>query len=372
MNKTFHANRIHFNACVGFNGNYDIDTYALGYLESVQILIKSTIKGRTTLDAIVYPILYSARHYIELTLKHQLDLLKYINQIVDTKFSYRIIASHSISWLWNEFKRLSKIDNRYLPLVKASNEFINDFSEIDDTGETFRYPYSTDNNKHLWQLHCIDILDFYSRFEILSEKLNEIAYLSNLLVEEYNQRSFLCNKSRSEIESIAKKLPPISTWHNENFKIIKDSIKAEFSISSNQLSKIISFIKSHREFSALIDNEIPIKELNINELKWFITQYDKSLTSRSNKNYSDYLFEMTNKICHKLSKKAIASISQLYDMGYFGLYSEEYDRGLKYKMKETRSELIRVYLLGNRIVKEKVKLGLQTLGQKTLLQAWDQ
>jgi hypothetical protein len=371
MNKTFHANRIHFNACVGFNGDFDIDTYAFGYLESVQILMQSTIKGKVTLDAIVYPILYSARHYIELTLKHQLSLLTLINQAVDSKFSYRIITSHSISWLWNEFKELSKIDNRYLPLIQESNEFIDDFSEIDDTGETFRYPYSTDNNKYLGHLHCIDLIDFNSRFKLLSEKLKEIGFLSSLLVEEYKQRSFLCNKSRSEIENIAKELPPITTWHNENFKLIKDTIKNEFSLSSNQLSRIISFIKSHREFSALIDNEIQIKELNINDLKWFLFQYDEFLRNRTHKKYFEHLQEITNKMCQKLTKKAIASISQLYDMGYFRLYSEEYDKGLKYKMKETKSELIRVYLFGNGIVKEKIKLGLQSMGQKTLLQAFN-
>jgi len=371
MNKTFHANRIKFNACVGFNGIYDIEAYALGYLESVQILIESTIKGKATLDAIVYPILYSARHFIELTLKHQLSILTYINQIVDSRFSYRIIAQHNISWFWNEFKKLSKIDNRYIPLIQESNEFIDDFSEIDDNGETFRYPYSTDNNKHLGQLYCIDIIDFYSRFQLLSEKLNEIGFLSSLLLEEYRQRSFLCNKSRSEIESIAKKLPSINTWHNENFKIIKANLKDEFSLSSNQLSKIISFIKSHREFSSLIDNEIKIKELTINDFKWFLNQYDEFLKSKPQNDYFEYLQEKTDKIYRRLTKKVIASISQLYDMGYFRLYSEEYDGGLKYKMQETKSELIRVYLFGNGIVKENIKLGLQSMGQKTLLKAFD-
>jgi hypothetical protein len=117
MNKTFHANRIHYNACVGFNGDYDIDTYALGYLESVQVMFSSTKAGKTTLDAIIYPLLYSERHYIELTLKHQLSILRIINQIVDSKFNYKIVAKHNISWLWAEFKELSRIDNRYSPFI---------------------------------------------------------------------------------------------------------------------------------------------------------------------------------------------------------------------------------------------------------------
>jgi hypothetical protein len=371
MNKTFHPNRIKFNACVGFNGDYDIDVYAFGYLESVQILMESTIKGKATLDAIIYPILYSSRHYIELTLKHQLSILKLINQTVDSKFSYKIITSHNISWLWKEFEKLSKIDNRYIPLILEINEFINDFSEIDDNGETFRYPYSTDNNKHLGELYCIDLYDFYSRFKFLSAKLNKIGFLSNHLLEEYSQRSFLCNKSRFEIKNIAEKLPPIFTWNDPNFETIKDNLKEEFSLSSNQLSKIISFIRTHYEFSALIENEIPIKELKIEDLRWFLKLYAEFLKRNPLKRSFEYLIEKNDKICKKLSKKAIASISQLYDRGYFRLYSEEYDRGLKYKMKETKSELVRIYLLGNSIVKDKIKIGLQSLGQPTLLKAFD-
>ena len=259
MNKTFHANRIHFNACVGFNGNYDIDTYALGYFETVKILINSTLEWKTTLDAIIYPIVYSARHYIELTLKHQIRALIYINKIVDSKFNSRILAIHEISILWDEFKNMSLVDNRYSDLTKKAEEYINDFSEIDDNGESFRYPYSNENKKHLTQLYCIDVRDFGVRFFELHEILEEISWLTGQLVEEYKQRSFVGGKSRAEIEEIARKLPSIKTWNHDSFKEIKDKIKIEYQLSSNQLTKIIIFIKSHREFSSLIDNELQLQ-----------------------------------------------------------------------------------------------------------------
>lgn len=373
MNKTFHANRIHYNACVGFNGNYDIDTYALGYLESVRILTEATLKGKTTLDAIVYSILYSARHYIELTLKHQINSLKYLNQIVDSSFSYKLMAKHEISWLWIEFKKMAAVDKRYSNLVQKAEEYINDFSEIDDNGETFRYPYSNDNNKHLTQLHCIDIIDFGLRFQELSKVLDEIVWQTTLLMEEYVQKSFVCKRSRAEIEEIARKLPPIGNWNNKEFKELKGKIKLDYSLSSNQLSKIITFIKSHREFSGIIGNEIRIKELDVEHLKWFLSTYEDFLSGKKHyyHNFHIYLENTINKICRKLTKPCIASIAQIYEMGYFRLYSEEYDEGLNYKLKEPKTELVRNYLLGNGIVKENIFRGLQSMGQKTLLTAFN-
>lgn len=367
MNKTFNANNIHYNACVGFNGNYDIDTYALGYLETVNVLLESTIKGNTTLDAIVYPIVYSARHYVELTLKHQIAGLTHINQIVDSRFNFRFLAIHEISELWKEFKRISGLDSRYKELILKAEEYINDFSEVDDNGETFRYPYSNDNIKHLTGLYCIDIYNFGVRFEKLCEIFKEIVWLTGELIEEYKQRSFVAGKSRAEIKTIAEKLPPFLTWSESGLKEVKDKIKVEFDLSSNQLSKIITFIKSHREFSALIDNEIKLEEINSKDIEWFLGIYDEYISNRRKYNFFTYLNSTSIRICRKLTKEKIASIAQLYDMGYFLLYSEEYDKGLTLKMKETKSELIRVYLLGNGIVKENILRGLQTLGQKTLM-----
>ena len=368
MNKTFHANNFHFHACVGANGNPETEAYAHGYAECVRILVKSAIKGKTSFDTIVYPIAYSARHYIELTLKHQLTLLSIMNQIVDSSYNYKVMAIHEISILWEDFKRLASIDSRYLEIIQNADNYILDFSEIDNNGEAFRYPYSNDNYKHLSELYCIDINDLGNRFNELSAILGKITLLTDQLIGEYKQRSIVGNVSRDEIETIAKSLPPIETWSENSFREIKEKIKIDFSISSKQLSKIISFIKSHREFSFLINKEIRIEELSNVDLKWFINTYNNFLKNQATcDNYFDYLQRTIQLISRKLNKKSIASLAQLYDMGYFGLYSEEYDKGLMYIMQKSKSEIVRVYLLSNGIVKENIERGLRSMRQKTLM-----
>lgn len=372
MNKTFHANNYHFNACVGFNGDPDIESYAHGYAECVRLLVKSAIKGETSLDTIVYPIAYSARHYIELTLKHQLSLLIIINQIVDASYNFKVIATHEISVLWDDFKRLTSFDSRYLEFIQNAENYILDFSEIDNNGEAFRYPNSNDHNKHLSELYCIDINDFGNRFSELFVIFGEITLLTDLLIGEYKQRSIVGNVSRDKIETISKNLPPIETWSDNSFDEIKEKIKIDFSLSSNQLSKIISFIKSHREFSALINKEIKIEDLSGEDLKWFIKTYDDFLMNRNScDNYFDYIEKTISLISRKLTKRSIASLAHLYDMGYFRLYSEEYDNGLIHMMKKSKSEIIRVYLLSNGIVKDNIERGLKSMGQKTLLKEFN-
>lgn len=368
MNKTFHPNNFNFHACVGINGNPDIEAYAYGYAECVKILAKSAVKGETSLDTIVYPIAYSARHYIELTLKHQLSLLSIMNQIVDSTYNYEVMSIHEISKLWDDFKLLASFDKRYCELIQNADNYIIDFSEIDNNGEAFRYPYSNDNYKHLSEIYHIDVNDLTIRFNELFAILGEITLLTDQLIDEYKQRSIVGKVSRDEIEAIARQLPPIEKWSENGFDEIKAKIKIDYSLTSNQLSKIITFIKSHREFSSLINKEIMIEELSGADLKWFLKTYDNFRKNREScDSYFDYLKGTVRLINRKLNKRSIASLAHLYDMGYFSLYSEEYDKGLLYMMKKSKSEIIRVYLLRNGIVRENIERGLKSMGQKTLL-----
>lgn len=73
QNSTFRLGKnIHLNACVGYNGFPNIHTYQLGYYKATIALIESANKNSYDADALVYPIVFSARHAIELFLKKQL------------------------------------------------------------------------------------------------------------------------------------------------------------------------------------------------------------------------------------------------------------------------------------------------------------
>lgn len=367
MNKTFHSNNPRFNACVGYNGNYQIDTYAHGYGESVIALFKSVQNHEIALDAAVYPILYSARHFLELTLKCQLGLLNEINGNISPGLQRVIKATHSINELWHEYCSLARVDTRINDYISKLHEYVMDFSQIDDNGETFRYPYSNDNNKHLIGLSCIDLRDACIRFNEMKDLFEELDWVCNTLVEEYAQGSFLEGKSRFEIKQIAQDLPDYTEWKNESFKNIKFELQKKHKISSNQLSKIISFIKGHREFSGYIGIDNSIDEIEKGKFEKLIRDYASAINDAPSKEYCAWHEKWTKHFCVKYHKKELAACAILYEIGYFNLHSECYERSLPKFLKMTKKDIISVYILMNGIVMEKVEIALQILNQSSLL-----
>ena len=76
-----------YNACVGNNGWVGMHSYIDGFQSSTVILLESLIKDvdkedfdgfMWCLDTCVYPILFSARHFLELFLKQQILRISYL------------------------------------------------------------------------------------------------------------------------------------------------------------------------------------------------------------------------------------------------------------------------------------------------------
>lgn len=365
-NKTFNATNPEYNACVGNNGFVDLGTYSYGYKEAVEILIQKTLAHQTTLDAIVYPMVYCARHYLELSLKKIIESISKINFVYDGHFIPPDVKSHSVFYLWGEVKRISAVDERYEKGINSLEEYINDYPGIDDSAETFRYPVDHDGNKHLVGQHCINLLDFSIRFAEMSSKIDDFEALCDSLECEYRLNTTVDCLSRNQIRKIAKELPN-EPWSKATIMEPKQKIMTKFGIGSRTFSKVVQKIRTHHEFYSMIGGEIALPELSVSELKFFWREYD---VVRRDPNFSlpkEY-WQYAKVISQKISKKAIAALAQLYDLGYFWyLYCEDYLDGFNTKMKKNKVELVGDYLIANGIVKEKIVLGLKKMGQRTLL-----
>ena len=370
-NKTFKFGaNTNFNSCVGKNGINDIFTYESGYENATNILIQYIKNDQGLIDILVYPIIYSARHKIELFLKSQLLALLHIKKQVKNITDDKIKLTHDLKILWNQLKDLTDIDERYNHLITELDEYITDYYDIDLSGETFRYPYSIDNIQHLTNFTCINIEEFEKRFLELTEICDEIRYLTDFLISEYEQKTIINNLSRPQIEQIAIKLPQYNAWENDDFKKIKQNIMNEYEISSNTFSKIINLIKKHKLFSQYIGIENPIYELKIIELKKYINHYKKYQIYLNQNSYSsEKKIEVTKKICEDLSDISIKALSVLYQIGFHDRYCEEYEALLKLRKDETPFDIIYYKLLDKGIILEKIKKGLENMGQKSLIHA---
>ena len=98
---------IHLNACVGYNGFPSIHTYQHGYHQAVVSLIETAKKDSWDSDSLIYPILFCARHSIELFLKKQICVLSNVKAITMNRESENmLLTEHSLDSLWQNFKEL--------------------------------------------------------------------------------------------------------------------------------------------------------------------------------------------------------------------------------------------------------------------------
>ncbi|MFX0195304.1 MAG: hypothetical protein ACFFCW_04200 [Candidatus Hodarchaeota archaeon] len=373
QNPTFRFGENHYlNACVGNNGSPNINTYQLGYYEAAITLIENAKKSPFNSDSIIYPIVFSARHAIELALKAQLPDLRTINARVNGKdFGAKPKPTHSIKELWGEYKELSRVDVRYTPYIENMEGYVRDFYDVDDSGETFRYPENLEEMRHLTELGCINIGVFGDRFQQMYEIVENLSYLTEFLSFEYREGTFLKGLSREQIEEIAKRLPHRENWKDDQFIVIRKMLMDEFGISSNTFTKTLNLIQNHREFASYIGMENSIAELDYTAMKRFLDLFTGYRTKFKTGDFVDVINDYANAVCDELSAANIYALAAIFDIAYFGLYTEAYERILEKKKKQDVFDLAFDDLsVARGIIPERMKIALGWLGQKTLLKAF--
>lgn len=103
------GNPIHFNACVGNNGWVNINTYIDGYRSATLIMLESTLYKNTqekyetfdSVDTAIYPIFFSARHFIELYIKQKIYAINFFK--LKATIEAKLIKTHNIEKLWGLF-----------------------------------------------------------------------------------------------------------------------------------------------------------------------------------------------------------------------------------------------------------------------------
>ena len=367
-NKTFNSLNPTYNACVGDNGGFYMHAYVKGYREAVEILLERVLTERYLLDSLVYPIIYNARHFVELSLKASIENLKYINQILGNKCDIIKTNTHHISNLWEIVKDLCSAESRYENILLKLEEFVSDYSDMDDSAETFRFPQDRKGEFHLKTQGCINLEAFAERFAEMSEAFDALSYMDDLLVNEYRVATVVEKCSRATIEFIAKELPQ-KPWNNEAFDTQKKYLMEKFGLSSNNFSKIVKKIESHREFASLIGMEIPLEGLSLERFSFFIQEYQSFGENNKHVDLKTY-WENVYKVSDAFSLDEIAILAALREIGSCdGYYSEDYDY-----VREKRTEMGKEILLGEELLKSRqtmecIKKGLLMTGQKTLLKA---
>lgn len=377
-NSTFDTDEdFRFNACVGNNGWVDHSTYSDGFDEAVAALYQAILSGGTA-DTLIYPIVFCARHRIELFIKSQLRRVGHIRKNISIP-DEKIIKTHDLAILWSLLENLTQqCDSRYAELLKPCEPVVMDFFEMDPKGETFRYPYSQDGVKHLTDQSIIGLHRFTAAYTNLTDLMRKIEILSDQLYLEYSTNTYTKSLSRNDLENLAKKLPPRSTWADS--KDILDTIKTKFithhNISSRQYSEALKIIQSHREFSDHIgiDNSIqhcdPKKLIKLFQLREKLSLHSKSFQDSTTQEYNEANKQYMLFLSSQLSNEELATIMTLNELGSsFGCYSEHYDLMYADHISDIQNHKLSqvTYIRSKSAIKDRIYSALKTLRQEKIL-----
>ncbi|ERM61439.1 hypothetical protein M565_ctg1P1631 [Vibrio cyclitrophicus FF75] len=265
------------NACVGENGNPSYVQYAMGFSQAANLLIDQVIEDdiKYPVDDFIYPVCFNMRHSVELRLKGAITELQRLEKIAGKNLDFDLSGSHDIGRIWDFFKTKSEeFDSRYRAINQNIEPTILDIADIDATGQTFRYPVSTESQKHLVEVGCINFVVLKERFNALEAHLDTLLDLNDFLVLEYEQGSFTSRLSRVQLFQLARELPDYSEWREEHFKDIKDALKRSYGLSSNRaLSDALDIIKGHYELAPMLGLNVELHGINREELFTFLTYW---------------------------------------------------------------------------------------------------
>lgn len=250
------------NACVGSNGNPQAIEYAEGFATAANLLIDQVILDRGIklhVDVFIYPICFNMRHSVELFLKAVIDQLTPLCEYRNPLPFFDGSGSHDLIKLWAFVKlHAARMDKRYIEPIQVLDPYITDIANVDSNGQVFRYPYSTENNKHLTELAVINVIVLRDRFSKLQQLLLALSRLGDELLSEYSWGTFTTKLSRAELLELALRLPARRDWGTENFVVARQSAMQEWDLSSNDFTRAARLIRGNYEMSQLISDEIPL------------------------------------------------------------------------------------------------------------------
>lgn len=168
------------NACIAHAHRYFYDV-AFGYEYTANRLAEQAMAGEVWIDAVIEPLVFMYRHWMELRLKHtivQLSLLDNASRPIPVK-------GHGLIGLWDKMElaftqHLSEDEREMLSRFRS---VVVEFDELDPRGTAFRYPYDLDFKNELSEIRHINVRHLYAVMRDMSSLLDAIDFVIGQLLE---------------------------------------------------------------------------------------------------------------------------------------------------------------------------------------------
>lgn len=338
------------NALVG-NDYFASDNYIDGYMKASELMLKAMVQDDRMYEAdtIIFPILYSARHAIELSMKRIIEQLARCKKTtIKTP-----VHGHDIAKLSLMFSGINIGDRASSELRAKLNGYVQTLAALDPDGQGFRYAQRANGNAMMEGQIIIGLPHVGVFIEELNNILHDLRRRIDRFAEEFATKTFTNELSRSDLEEISYKLPPLDTWGQIDFGELSEAICNEYGLSEAALLRGLDQIKGHREFGGHIGVEAKLlhatdetvlmvveKHLEKNpppskcsEPK-IISMESFSIDIRQCLDEAKAYSELIDEIVKVSSPDELADISAIYYLFKADSYVEAYEKSFEMRLRD--------------------------------------
>ncbi|MDF0523272.1 hypothetical protein P0R31_39450 [Bradyrhizobium yuanmingense] len=335
-----------WNACIGEQGNDDnyLDGYIDAALQLSHIVIDHSLLAKR--DTLVLPILYNARHAVELVLKFATSHLERAGVV--PRVSGR--PTHNIRVYWERLDSAAVGDEIIGKKLEVLKPFVDSLSRIDRDGQELRYPLNQFSDPSLsayslanLQVIRTSLIDLSSTIDILKNRVVSFA-------EERRTGLFTQRCSRRDLVTIANLMPRREFWRSASFDQQKALVKARFKLSNRQFSLALDAIQSARETKAILGIETDLLYLSDDEILWTADQWrrihpkirerggpvkvsDQTLLNELEEEQKE-MGSVSDAVQQKISGAKLSELEAMFYLGRDGVYPEHFDTFVERKEKE--------------------------------------
>ncbi|HPI49894.1 MAG TPA: hypothetical protein PLH23_16600 [Hyphomonadaceae bacterium] len=325
-----------WNACVGSQG--DEQNYVDGYMEAAVEIVSALLDKKMigSRDTLAMPILYNARHAIELSLKFAIGRLNRMGAVHVHRQNHDIL-SH-LSHL--ESARIG--DEEIRSLVTQLKPFVISLAKIDQDGQELRYAKNANGKRSMAGIAIVNLPHIRTSLVTLKGVLERLKYRILDYERERSSGTFTNECSRSDLKIIAAMLGPHASWVEPTFLQRKAAVQTRFGLGSRKFSMAVDKIKKSRELAVLVNIETPLLHISDDKALFAIGEWAKRNPTRlANPKHLGLDFferdpkamedhrrntkELNDAITNGLTLEEQSDIEVLFYLGRDREHGEEYD-----------------------------------------------
>lgn len=173
------GDELYGSATIGFARD-ELHLYAYGYRRAAEVLVHHVSTNHTSLDVLVYPVVFLYRHHIELALKLIIrDARILLNELSPQK------PGHRLPELWATAKALiSRVESCDPVGLDGVDAAIAQIDSVDLRSTVFRYPEDLNGAKSLTAMTNINFFTLRDALEPVFDMLDGIHTMLSTYLEE--------------------------------------------------------------------------------------------------------------------------------------------------------------------------------------------